>query len=71
MILVQAVSANKVHFDLFNATGSGVTLKILRVWWIANLVTAGTGVVSVRLYLTRTTAVAVLLALRQRPKAQV
>jgi hypothetical protein len=60
MIPVQAVSANKVHFDLFNATGSGITLKILGDWWIANLGAAGTGFVSVRLYLTRTTAVSTI-----------
>ena len=53
----QVVGANKVFFDLFNATGSGYTLKIKSVRPIKDGSIAVTGTLSVKLYLTRTTAV--------------
>lgn len=52
-----AVGAGQVHFDLFNATGSGKTMIVTSIRPVPNLDTAVTGVVSIRLYLTRTTAV--------------
>lgn len=53
----QAVGANKVFFDLFNATGSGNSLAIKSVRPIKDGSAAVTGTLSVKLYLTRTTAV--------------
>lgn len=52
-----AVGANKVFFDLFNATGSGKTLKILSVMPVVSGAVAVTGAVAVDLFLTRTSAV--------------
>ena len=53
----QAVGANKVYLDLFNASGSGKTLKVLSAFAFPNLDTAVTGTLGVRLHLTRTTAI--------------
>jgi hypothetical protein len=53
----QAVGANKVYFDLFNATGSGKKIRVVSAAAFPNLDTAVTGVVGVRLHLTRTSAV--------------
>lgn len=53
----QAVGANKVMCDLFNATGSGVTLRILSAWAFVNQDTAVTGTLGIRLHLTRTSTV--------------
>lgn len=53
----QAVGANKVYCDLFNATGSGVTVRVKSAFAFVNLDTAVTGTVGVRLHLTRTSAV--------------
>ena len=52
-----AVGANKVFFDLFNATGSGSTLRVRSVFAFVDSDTAVTGTVGVELNLTRTTAV--------------
>lgn len=52
-----AVGASKVYFDLFNATGSGKTLNLRSVRAIKNGTVAVTGVLSVQLFLTRTTAI--------------
>lgn len=52
-----AVGANKVHADLFNATGSGVTLRILSAFCFVDIDTAVTGVVGAEVALTRTTAI--------------
>lgn len=52
-----AAGASKVYFDLFNATGSGLTLRVLSVRAIKDGSVAVTGALSVKLYLTRTTAV--------------
>lgn len=52
-----AVGANKVHVDLFNATGSGKTIKVLSAFCFADIDTAVTGVVAAEVALTRTTAV--------------
>jgi hypothetical protein len=53
----QAAGANKVYFDLFNATGSGQTLRVKSVEAIKDGSVAVTGALSVKLYLTRTSAV--------------
>jgi hypothetical protein len=52
-----AVGANKVFFDLFNATGSGNSLRIVQARMFPNLDTAVTGTLGIQAYLTRTTAV--------------
>lgn len=52
-----AVGANKVHADLFNATGSGQTIKVLSAFCFVDNDTAVTGTVGVEVALTRTTAV--------------
>lgn len=53
----QAVGANLVYFDLFNATGSNVDLEIMEVFVKVQGSTAVAGTLAVDLYLTRTTAV--------------
>lgn len=52
-----AVGANKVFFDLFNATGSGSTLRVRSVFAFVDSDTAVTGTLGVELMLTRTTTV--------------
>jgi len=52
-----AVGANKVFFDLFNATGSGSTLRVRSVFAFVDSDTAVTGTLGVELNLTRTSAV--------------
>lgn len=53
----QTVAANTVFFDLFNASGSGVNLKLHQVTPVVSNVAAVTGVITIDLFLTRTTAV--------------
>lgn len=53
----QAVGANKVFLDLFNATGSGKTIKVLSAYCYVDNDTAVTGVVGAEVALTRTTAI--------------
>ena len=53
----QAVGANKVLCDLFNATGSGKIMEVLSVFVYPDIDTAVTGVVGLEVALTRTTAV--------------
>lgn len=53
----QAVGANKVFCDLFNATGSGVSLRVMSAFAFVDNDTAVTGTLGVELSLTRTTAV--------------
>ncbi len=53
----QAVGANLVYFDLFNATGSGRELDLLVCTPVVSGANAVTGVVGVDLFLTRTTSV--------------
>jgi len=53
----QAVGANKVFLDLFNATGSGGTLRVLSAYCFVDNDTAVTGTLGVEVNLTRTTAV--------------
>lgn len=53
----QAVGANLIYFDLFNATGSNAILEIWAVLPIVSGAVAVTGVVGVDLFLQRTTAV--------------
>lgn len=52
-----AAGASKIHFDLFNATGSGRSLRVLSVVPVMSGAVAVTGVVAVDLFLQRTTAV--------------
>ena len=52
-----AVGANKVFFDLFNASGSAADIDILSVVPVVDSSVAVTGLVGVMLFLTRTTAV--------------
>lgn len=54
---LSAAGANKVHFDLFNASGSGKTMRIISVKAIKDGSSAVTGTLSVKLYLTFTSAV--------------
>lgn len=53
----QAVGANKVYMDLFNATGSGKIARIVSVFAYADNDTAVTGTLGVEIALSRTTAV--------------
>ena len=53
----QAVGANLVYFDLFNAAGSNATLYIRSVRPVVSGAVAVTGVVGVDLFLNRTSAV--------------
>lgn len=53
----QTVGANTVHFDLFNAGGSGHIIELLSVVPVVSGATAVTGVVAVDIFLTRTSAV--------------
>lgn len=53
----QAVGANKVFVDLFNATGSGVSLRVLSAFCFLDNDTAVTGTLGVEVDLTRTTAI--------------
>jgi hypothetical protein len=53
----QAVGANKVFLDLFNATGSGGTLRVLSAFCFVDNDTAVTGTLGVEISLTRTTAI--------------
>jgi hypothetical protein len=53
----QAVGANKVYCDLFNATGSGKIIRITSIFVYADNDTAVTGTLGVEVALSRTTAV--------------
>lgn len=53
----QAVGANKVFLDFFNATGSGVSVRVLSAFCFVDSDTAVTGTLGVEINLTRTTAV--------------
>lgn len=53
----QTVGANAVHFDLFNASGSGSRLQVIQIVPVVSGASAVSGVVSVDLFLTRTSAV--------------
>lgn len=53
----QAVGASKVFLDLFNATGSGVSIRVLSAFCYVDSDTAVTGTLGVEVNLTRTTAV--------------
>jgi hypothetical protein len=53
----QAVGANKVYFDLFNATSSGKTLRLLSCTPVVSGAVAVSGTLAVDLFLTRTTDV--------------
>lgn len=53
----QAVAANLVYFDFFNATGSGFKVRVKSVQPIVQGSAAVTGTLAVDLYLTKTSAV--------------
>jgi hypothetical protein len=53
----QAVGANLVYFDLFNASGSAMDLELYSVAPVVSGEDAVTGILGVDLFLTRTTAV--------------
>lgn len=53
----QAVGASKVFLDLFNATGSGVSIRVLSAFCYVDNDTAVTGTLGVEVNLTRTTAI--------------
>lgn len=53
----QAVGANLVYFDFFNAAGSGHLVEVLGVLPIVSGAVAVVGTLAVDLFLTRTTAV--------------
>ena len=53
----QAVGANKVFLDLFNATGSGVAIRVLSAYCFVDNDTAVTGTLGVEINFTRTTAI--------------
>jgi hypothetical protein len=57
IVPTSAVGANQVHLDLFNATGSGVTLRVLSAFAYARNDVAITGTLGVEVALTRTSAV--------------
>lgn len=52
-----AAGASKIYFDLFNATASGKTIKLLSCVPVVSGAVAVTGALAVDLYLTRTSAV--------------
>lgn len=54
---LQAVGANLVYFDLFNASNSNLNISLVSCAPLVSGATAVTGTVSVDLFLTRTTAV--------------
>lgn len=53
----QAVGANLVYFDAFNASGSPFTLQLLSVMPVVSGAAAVTGTLGVDLFLTRTSAI--------------
>lgn len=57
IVPAQAVGANKVMCDLFNATGSGKIIRVLSAFAYSDIDTAVTGVLGVEIALTRTTAI--------------
>lgn len=57
IVPTSAVGANKVHCDLFNATGSGGIIRVLSAYCFVRSDVAVTGTVGVEVALTRTTAV--------------
>lgn len=52
-----AVGANKVFFDLFNASGSGKSMRVLSLVPVMSGAVAVTGTLAVDLFLTRTSAI--------------
>lgn len=52
-----AVGVNKLHCDVFNATGSGKVMDLRGVWLIPKLDAAVTGALAVRMDMYRTSAV--------------
>jgi hypothetical protein len=57
VITPQAVGASKTFFDLFNASGSGKTMRVKSVFAYPAVDAAVTGTLGVRLHLTRTSTV--------------
>jgi len=56
-IKTSAGAAGKIHFDLFNATGSGVSVEMRGLWIMPQLLAAVTGTVSPDFDFFRTSAV--------------
>ncbi len=54
---VSAVGISKLHFDLFNATGSGRTMEILWISTFSDMDVAAVGAVATRIDLFRSSAV--------------
>lgn len=52
-----AVGADKLYFDLFNASGSGKVIDVRGIWLIAKTDVAVTGALAIRVDLYRTSAV--------------
>jgi hypothetical protein len=52
-----AVGANKLHADIFNATGSGKIIDVRGIWLIPKLDAAVTGALAIRMDVYRTSAV--------------
>lgn len=57
LVPASAVGSNKVHLDLFNATGSGKIIHIQSAFCYPDIDTAVTGTLGVEVALTRTTTV--------------
>ncbi len=53
----QAAAANKIFFDLFNASGSGKIIEINGIWAVVKTDVAVTGVLGVEVQVSRTSAV--------------
>jgi hypothetical protein len=53
----QAVGANKLHWDLFNAAGSGKVIEVRGLWFIPKSDVGVTGTLGVEMGLYRTSAV--------------
>ena len=56
-IKAQAGAANKLHWDIFNAAGSGKTVELRGLWIMPSLIAAVTGTLSPDFDLYRTSAV--------------
>jgi len=56
-VVKQTPGANLIYFDLFNASGSGVKLAVMWLIPVVSCAVAVTGLVSVDLFLQRTTAI--------------
>lgn len=53
----QVAAANKIFFDIFNASGSGKTIEVNGIWAITKIDVAVTGAVAIEVLVQRTNAV--------------